>query len=180
MAEASRFHSAKEKFPLVWNNCRWIHSICGPGTQGVWGHTAERTSEGGLRESCWELHLTSLILSSSLAWQLGCGRRNWCSQDTPGLSGSALAQCHSQPRRNSLPQRQPGCCLTCLGRRSAAQKAWRAPGMTGVQTAAQQLGRSPEDPVQHFRRQQENSPKDKSYHWGTPWPHQLGDVDANV
>lgn len=31
------------------------------------------------------------------------------------------------------------------------QRAWIAPGMTGVQTAAQQLCRSPEDPVQHSR-----------------------------
>lgn len=65
---------------------------------------------------------------------MGCGRRNQRSQATLGLSGSALAQCHTQPGRNSLAQRQPGCCLACLGRRGGVQRAWIAPGMTGVQT----------------------------------------------
>lgn len=39
------------------------------------GHTAERTSEEGLGESCWELHLTSLVSLSSPACQVGCAER---------------------------------------------------------------------------------------------------------
>lgn len=126
------------------------------------GHTAERTSEG---ESCWELHLTISLPCFHSAWPVRWDVAEGAS--FPGSPGAVRISSGSVPptgKEKFLGSKATWMLSACLGRRSALQRAQIAPGMTGVQTAAQQLWRSPEDPVQHSKRQLEHgesSPKDK-------------------